>query len=84
MCTPVTHDVLEEFLEISRLEPLEHLILEHTARSMTCLKAEQLGIQVCNVGGGLQESQQELGSKGTVAAEVQVWAGAVIIPDRHG
>ena len=40
MCTPVTHDVLEEFLEISRLEPLEHLILEHTARSMTCLKAD--------------------------------------------
>ena len=40
MCTPVTHDVLEEFLEISRLEPLEHLILEHTAPSMTCLKAD--------------------------------------------
>ena len=30
MCTPVNHDVLEEFLEISKLEHLEHLILEHT------------------------------------------------------
>ena len=36
MCTPVTHDVLEEFLEIGRLEHLdaEHLILEHMGEAI--------------------------------------------------